>query len=176
MTTFSSMEIKEACYNILDQVGAVIEQISDNEFIKPVQSFNGATIGQHFRHSLEFFQCLMNGYPQGEVSYDKRQHDKDLESNKILALDVISKTKLFIEHCDVDKPLSLNVSYDPQTDDDVVVASNMAREITYNIEHIVHHMALVKIGIKEACRNVILPEEFGIAVSTIKYHKSRAEG
>ena len=52
----------------------------------------------------------------------------------------------------------------------------MAREITYNIEHIVHHMALVKIGIKEACRNVILPEEFGIAVSTIKYHKSRAEG
>ncbi|RLD24965.1 MAG: hypothetical protein DRI71_01040 [Bacteroidetes bacterium] len=170
------MEIREACYNILDQVGAVIEQISDEEFVRPVQSFNGATIGQHFRHSLEFFQCLVKGYPQGAVSYDKRQHDKNLESNKILALDVINTVKLFIEHCDVNKAINLYVSYDPQNDKEVVVSSNMAREITYNIEHIVHHMALVKIGIKEVCPSVELPAEFGIAVSTIKYHKISSEG
>jgi hypothetical protein len=170
------MEIKEACHSILDQVGGIIEQISEHDFVKPVQAFNGATIGQHFRHSIEFFQCLMNGYSSGEVSYDNRDHDKDLESNKILALDVINKIKLFIEHCDVNKPIALNVSYDPIISDEVAVSSNMAREITYNIEHIVHHMALVKIGIKEVCAYVSLPAEFGIAVSTIKYHRTQAEG
>ena len=170
------MEIKEACYNILDQVGAVIDQISDGDFVKPVRAFNGATIGQHFRHSLEFFQCLMNGYAKGIVSYDKRNHDKDIESNKLLALDIINKSKLFIEHCDINKFLNLQVSYDPNSETDVTVASNMAREITYNIEHIVHHMALVKIGIKEVCSYVALPVEFGIAVSTIKFHKSQTEG
>ena len=174
--TLSPMEIKEACYNILDQVGAVIEQISDNDFVKPVQAFNGATIGQHFRHSLEFFQCLRTGYTDGNVSYDKRNHDKNIESNKLLALDVINKSKLFIEHCDINKQLNLQVSYDPNSDIEVVVSSNMAREITYNIEHIVHHMALVKIGVREVCSYVNLPEEFGIAVSTIKYHKSQSGG
>ena len=169
------MDIKVACHNILEQVGGVIEQISDKDFVAPVQAFNNATIGQHFRHSLEFFQCLMNGYQDDEVSYDRRVHDKDLESNKILAFDVINKIKLFIEHCDIDKTIGLHVSYDPQSNDEVVVSSNMAREITYNIEHIVHHMALVKIGIKEVCPYVVLPPEFGIAVSTIKYHKSQAE-
>jgi len=170
------MELKEACHNILDEVGSVIGQISENDFIRPVQAFNGATIGQHFRHSIEFFQCLMNGYSLGEVSYDNREHDKVLESSKILALDVINKVKLFIEHCDVNKSIALSVSYDPMSSSEVVVSSNMAREITYNIEHIVHHMALVKIGIKEVCGYVTLPAEFGIAVSTIKYHRTQAGG
>jgi hypothetical protein len=164
------MEIKEACQNILDQIGDVIEQISDNDFVKPVNVFNGATIGQHFRHSIEFFQCLMIGYSEGIVSYDKRPHDKDLESNKILAIDVINKIKFFTSQCDVDKPLKLIVSYDPDSNDEVNVLSNMAREITYNIEHVVHHMALVKIGIQEVCPYIKLPDSFGIAVSTIKYH------
>ncbi len=170
------MEIKEACHNILEEVGGIIEQISDSDFVRPVQAFNGATLGQHFRHSLEFFQCLMSGYPSSEVSYDKRKHDKNLETRKILALDLIDRIKLFITHCEVSKQISLSVSYDPESDVEVSIASNMAREITYNIEHIVHHMALVKIGIKEVCPQVTLPAEFGIAVSTIRYHQSGIEG
>ena len=170
------MEIKEACNKILDQVGAVIDQISDSDFVKPVEAFNGATLGQHFRHSLEFFQCLMNGYANGIVSYDKRDHDKAIESNRLLALDVINKSKLFIEHSNIAKLIDLQVCYDSESDCEVVVPSNMAREITYNIEHIIHHMALVKIGIKEVCPYVNLPNEFGIAISTIKYHRSKVEG
>lgn len=170
------MEIKEACKNILDQISAVIEQISAADFIQPVEAFNGATLGQHFRHSIEFFQCLMNGYADGIVSYDKRSHDKNIESNRLLALDVINKIELFITHCDVHKPLELQVSYDPNSEVEVVVSSNMAREITYNIEHIVHHMALVKIGVKAVSPYVKLPAEFGVAISTIKYHKNQAEG
>lgn len=169
------MEIKEAGENILDQIGYVIDQISETDFIKPVKAFNGSTLGQHFRHSLEFFQCLMNGYADAVVSYDKRKHDKNIESNKLLALDVINKSKLFIKHCDVNKAIDLLVSYDPNSSVEVIVSSNMAREITYNIEHVVHHMALVKIGIHEVSPYVVLPPDFGVAISTIKYHKNQTE-
>lgn len=170
------MEIKEACQSILDQVSEVIEQISDDDFIRPVQAFNSATVGQHFRHSIEFFQCLMKGYDSGIVSYDKRKHDKGIESNKLLALDAINKSKLFIDHCELSRALELQISYDPDSDSDSLVLTNMAREITYNIEHTVHHMALVKIGIEEVCPYVKLPPEFGVAISTIKYHKNKVEG
>jgi hypothetical protein len=167
------MEIKEACENILDQISAVIDQISETDYVKPVQAFNGATIGQHFRHAIEFFQCLMNGYNDGIICYDNRTHDKNIESKKLLAIDLINKAKIFISHCEVNRALDLQVSYDPQSEKMVTVPSNVAREITYNIEHVVHHMALVKIGVKEVCNYVNLPPEFGIAVSTIKYHKNR---
>ena len=170
------MKIKEAGENILDQISHVIEQISETDFVKPVEAFNGATIGQHFRHSLEFFLCLMNGSAEGLVSYDKRKHDKNIESNKLLALDVINKVKMFINHCDVNKAIDLQVSYDPNSEVEVIISSNMAREITYNIEHVVHHMALVKIGINEVSPYVTLPPEFGVAISTIKYHKTQTEG
>ncbi len=170
------MEIKEACQSILDQVSEVIEQISDDDFIRPVKAFNSATVGQHFRHSIEFFQCLMIGYDSGIVSYDKRKHDKGIESNKLLALDAINKSKLFIDHCELSRALELQISYDPDSDSDSLVLTNMAREITYNIEHTVHHMALVKIGIEEVCSYVKLPPEFGVAISTIKYHKNKVEG
>jgi len=170
------MAIKEACQSILNQVSEVIEQISDDDFTRPVLAFNGATVGQHFRHALEFFQCLMNGVDTGIVSYDKRQHDKGIETSKLLALDAINKSSIFMEHCDLDKTIELQVSYHQDNDSEVLVSSNMAREITYNIEHMVHHMALVKIGIKEVCPYVNLPSEFGVAISTIKYHKNQAEG
>jgi hypothetical protein len=50
----------------------------------------------------------------------------------------------------------------------------MARELVYNIEHVVHHMALVKIGLKELLPDLDLPDDFGVAVSTIRYQHSEA--
>jgi hypothetical protein len=39
----------------------------------------------------------------------------------------------------------------------------------YNVEHAIHHMALIKVGLKEVCPAVKIPADFGVAVSTVKY-------
>ena len=116
----------------------------------------------------------MAGYETGVISYDKRDHDSNIESDKDLALEIVKRTKSFISNCNINKPIQLEVNYSSDADHDVIVGSNMAREITYNIEHAIHHMALIKIGIKEACPYVILPPGFGIAVSTLKYRKQQS--
>ncbi len=163
------MQLSQATCSILNQVESVISQINNEDYTKPVDVFNSSTIGQHFRHTLEFFQCLMDGYESGVVSYDKRNHDKSIETDKGLALAFITNVKAFITGCDMLKPLILEVNYTVEDTDDIIVDSNMGREVTYNIEHAIHHMAIIKIGLQVLCPYVELPYGFGVAISTLRY-------
>ena len=166
------MQLSKATFSILGQIEFVINQMKNDDYTKPVDVFNNSTIGQHFRHTLEFFQCLMDGYELGIVSYDKRNHDKSIETDRSLALSFIKKTKDFIANCDMQKPLSLEVNYNLDDREDIVVDSNMGREVTYNIEHAIHHMAIIKIGLQVLCPYVELPYGFGVAISTLRYHNN----
>ena len=169
------MELSAACKNVLGQLFRVTSEIKESDFIKPVPSLSQSTIGQHVRHTLEFFICLIDGYNTGFVSYDKRKHDKDLESDKSLALSVIQKIMLFLDKNPVDKEFMLEASYDTNSDISQSVKSTYYRELAYNIEHAIHHMAIIKIGIQEICQEVLIPEGFGVAVSTIKYNKTQVQ-
>jgi hypothetical protein len=68
--------------------------------------------------------------------------------------------------------LKLEVGYKPDSEETMVIATNYLRELTYNIEHAVHHMAIMKIGIREVAGYINLPIDFGVAVSTIRYKDS----
>ena len=168
------MELKLACSSILKQLANVIEQISDEDYTRPSITLNGSTIGQHFRHSLEFFECLASGYDTGKLNYDNRDHDENIETSRVLAIEVIRRSESFVMDASLDRDLLLEVNYAIDSEDFVQVKTNLAREIVYNIEHVVHHMALVKIGLKEISPDIRLPDGFGVAVSTIKYHRSQA--
>lgn len=166
------MDLNKACTNILDQLEEVVRQLEPTHFSKPIEILSMSTIGQHVRHTLEFFICLEQGFSSGLVNYDKRPHDKRIESDKFLTLTVIQNIKLFVSGQDQDKPLRLEVGYDHEQEQFIAIHTNFARELVYNIEHAVHHMALIKIGVREAAPYVQLPADFGIAASTIRYKGS----
>jgi hypothetical protein len=166
------MQLSIASNAILNQLSDLLHQVKDEDFCRPVKTLGQSTIGQHLRHTLEFFICLEQGFEQGRVNYDKRQHDKLIETDRFLALHTIQKIKEFILACQADQPLQLEVGYHQDTEETIVVASNFFRELIYNIEHAVHHMAIMKIGVLEVAPYVLLPPDFGVAVSTIRHKKS----
>jgi uncharacterized damage-inducible protein DinB len=165
------MQLSQAANNILKQLSDAVEQITEEDFRKPSQSLN-ASVGQHLRHTLEFFICLERGYAGGVVNYDKRVHNKAMENDKFIALHTIRQIQDFVNGSPGDKTLKLEVGYLPASDECVTISTNYLRELVYNIEHAVHHMAIMKIGIREVADYITLPADFGIAVSTIRYKEA----
>ena len=168
------MKLVEACKDILGQLENVIYDLSDQHFTLPIETLNNSTIGQHMRHTLEFFTSLMNNHNSGLINYDNRDHDKVIESDRTIALELIRDLKGFISSIKEDRPLKLDACYSLDGNDVVTIDTNLYRELTYNIEHAIHHMAIIKIGLKEVATYVTVPSHFGVAVSTIKYQKDQA--
>lgn len=166
------MSLKEACSGILTQLTELVTQINEQDFARPAATLSNSTIGQHIRHTLEFFLCFENGYSSGVINYDKRAHDKLIESDKFIALSAIDRIREFISTF-TEKPLMLEVGYDLTNDDFVTIETTATRELVYNIEHAVHHMAIMKIGVREIAAYIKLSPDFGIAASTIRYKDSQ---
>lgn len=166
------MNIPNACIQILNQLASLVHEIDEKDFTRPSEALSQSTVGQHLRHTLEFFICFEQGFRKGIVNYDKRAHDKLIESDKFIALGTIAKITAFVQNLNVNKPLKLEVGYDHTTEEFITIDTNATRELVYNIEHAVHHMAIIKIGVREVASYIKLPFDFGVAASTVRYKET----
>ena len=165
------MQLQQAVNNIFVQLAGTLEQLSGQEYMRPCQSLSDHTIGQHVRHIIELFQCLEQGYHSGTVNYEKRPRDRQIETDKALAALLLQQIHGNLSR--QDRPLLLEASYDEHAPQPVHINTNYFREVAYNLEHTIHHMALIRIGIREVSTSVKLPENFGVATSTVKHKQQQ---
>jgi len=169
------MELIVAAHTILGQLNDVLVQINQHDYARPSSILNQATIGQHVRHTLEFFVCLHDGIDKGIVNYDNRSHDKLIERDRQQALALIETVKAQIAQVTENPTLQLEGSYQVDGDSFFIIPTTYHRELAYNIEHAIHHMALIKIGFQDNAPYVKLPAGFGVATSTIRHQKNHVE-
>lgn len=166
------MQLQQAVNNVFVQLAESLQQISQGEYVQPCKNLFNNTIGQHVRHIIELYQCLEKGYEPGIVNYEKRKRDQDIESDKELASHLLLDI-----HSGLGKPnkeLTLEATYDDLSAEPISIATNYFREIAYNLEHTIHHMALIRVGLAEVA-TITLPDDFGVASSTVKYKKQCAQ-
>ncbi|MFY0605595.1 MAG: DinB family protein [Cyclobacteriaceae bacterium] len=156
---------------LLDQIKLVIVQMNNEQYATPLVVLNEASIGQHVRHTLEFFQRLDKSLSNGQLNYDLRNRDISLQENVDLAIDSLELLKGRIEANTQDKRLILSANYELENSNELKMETTYWRELAYNIEHAVHHMALIKIGLKTNFPNIVLPEHFGVASSTVRFYQ-----
>lgn len=166
------MLLKHPIQNVFVQLSESLNQLSDKEYAQPSAILFNATIGQHVRHIIELFQCLDKGYAEGVVNYEKRKRDYRIETDRNLAADLLKDTYRNLEK--PNKDLILEAEDYEDTVEAVSIPSNYYREIAYNLEHTIHHMALIRVGINEVS-SISLPTEFGVAYSTIKFRQQCAQ-
>lgn len=162
------MHLQQSIKNVFVQITDSLQQLTGEEYRHPSATLSNATIGQHVRHVIELFLCLNQGYESGMVNYEKRKRDIRIETDSQLAIGLLHEIYAGLDK--PDKELILESNYDEHTDSLIHVKTNYYREIIYNLEHTVHHMALIRVGINEIS-GILLPDGFGVASSTIKYRK-----
>ena len=166
------MQLKQPIQNVFVQLSETLNQLSDDEYRQPSKILFNASIGQHVRHIIELFLCLEKGYETGVVNYEKRKRDYEIETNKDFAIQLLKDIYHRLERPNADLVMEAE-EYENSTGV-VAIPSNYYREIAYNLEHTIHHMALIRVGINEV--SVIeLPQDFGVAYSTIKYRQQCAQ-
>ncbi len=163
------MQLEAAVKNIFVQLSGTLEQLSQQQYAHSCKNLLNHSVGQHVRHIIELFQCLESGYGSGTVNYEKRRRDRLIETDPALASRLMTSICSSLDK--PDKPLILEAAYDENSDQPLLIDTNYYREVAYNLEHIIHHMALIRIGISEIS-HIEVPETFGLAPSTIK-HKNQ---
>ncbi len=166
------MQLQQSIKNVFAQISELLEQLSCEQYSKPGKILFGATIGQHVRHIIELFICLQNGYDTGLVNYEKRKRDYAIETDKDFAASLLQSIYLTLDKAN--KDLVLETTGDGHSAENIAIQTNYYREIAYNLEHTVHHMALIRVGITEVS-NIEVPNSFGVASSTIKYRQACAQ-
>jgi hypothetical protein len=166
------MQLQQAVNNVFVQLAATLQQLTESEYAQQCTTLRNNTIGQHVRHIIELFQCLENGYDDGTVNYEKRKRDMLIENDKKIAEKLLNEIYAALNK--PNKELMLEACYDDISNEQLTLTTNYYREIAYNLEHTIHHMALIRTGIGEVS-NVLVPENFGVAASTIKYRKQCAQ-
>jgi hypothetical protein len=166
------MPLEKAVNYVFEQLKDSIDKLNAKQYKEPCSNLSGNSIGQHLRHIIELFQCLNAGYSSGRVDYENRKRDIEIEENKDLAISLISQIESEMQK--EDRELDLVVNYDGVVDESATIKTSYIREVAYNLEHTIHHMALIRIGINEVS-DIILSEEYGVASATIKYRKQCAQ-
>lgn len=166
------MHLRLAVQNAFGQMKEVMDQLTDAQYNQPCENLSGATIGQHTRHIIEMYQCLLNGVQNGIVNYEDRQRDIRIETDKHFATALLAEIEAAIAQPNC--PLHLYAGFDTDSQEQVQLDTNFYREIAYNLEHTIHHMALIKVGLL-GFPGLRIPEGYGVASSTIKYKRGCAQ-
>lgn len=158
------MLLKSIRYS-LDELIYLLDQLSDEEYSKSCEALSGATIGEHTRHILEMFQCLENGYENGILNYDNRERNIQIQTETQFAKQCITQIKTGLKS--ENKTIYLEQIIDGLA---IRIQSSYYRELLYNLEHCIHHQALIKVAVLQF-GNISINENFGVARSTIEYRK-----
>lgn len=153
----------------LDEFVSVLLQLDNDVYTRPCNLLSDATIGQHTRHIIELFQCLLKGYHEAEVNYDKRNRDKQIENDEAFAIQQLITVRHQLDKKDKD----LFIVYE-LNEHSFRIGSNYYREAMYNLEHTIHHLALIKVAL-HVFSAITVSDSFGVAPSTLKYRSQCAQ-
>jgi allophanate hydrolase subunit 1 len=156
--------LTQSIFKTLNELSSLLSQLSNDDYVSPCLELSNSSIGQHTRHIIEMFQCLENQYESGIINYDNRLRNYQIETDICFAQNAINDVLNAI-----DKP-NKSLILIQKVDCNIEIESNYNRELLYNLEHCIHHQALIKVAILKM-NHLTIDENFGVARSTIEYRK-----
>lgn len=166
--------------NVLDAAVAILLQgeqllaaLTPAAYARRMPVAFNASIGGHYRHCLDHFACLLDGRETGEVDYDHRERDARVEQQPEFALERTRDLRIALERllpATLALPVTARCEVSYARGESSVTGSSLGRELVYVIAHAIHHYALI--AVMARLSGATLPENFGIAPSTVAYQSA----
>lgn len=169
------MQVKTNAGYIFDQLELLLQQLTDEQYRLTPEIFSGASVGKHYRHIIEFFQYVAVSAETETICYDNRLRDKRIENSREVAADQLKLLRNELSEIDSERKLTLisDIGTGDNSSDAYIITS-LFREFHYAVEHAIHHMAIIKMGVGQAFPEVDIPSDFGVAPSTLRYQQGVA--
>ncbi|KAI7872461.1 hypothetical protein BDF14DRAFT_1753717 [Spinellus fusiger] len=159
----------------LQQSIDVLSGMENDSLTIAAESMPCGTLGKHLRHVHDHFSLLMknmNDTPlhTWRVDYDERSRNTPMETDRQAALQCLLALQEKLQSLasyDLDTPILLAATVDPNTEAKLQFTSSLGRELWFCSLHAIHHYAVIKTICHEA--SIPVPKDFGTAPSTIQH-------
>jgi len=168
--TTGLVELLQSVVETLNQGEQLLQDVSDDCYVRRVPAAFNASIGGHYRHCLDHFRSLLEAAASGDLNYDHRERGTLIESDRFAALNATRELREGYERLDAEllqRPLAVTCKTSYASSGSQASPSTVGREIMYSVAHAVHHYALI--GVMGGLMGVPLPSGFGVAPSTLKH-------
>lgn len=170
------MDAQNGTLLITSQLSALLKRLPPAVYTKPVSLFHGSTVGQHFRHILEFYTCLLEGCGEGYVDYSSRRRNDAISESPETALQVLESVIDSIAGLNARQELHVVSEFcDDESAARPTYLSSIGRELQYAFDHAVHHLAIIRMGMEHHFPEISVETDLGVAPSTLKHRKEQAE-
>ena len=134
----------------------------------------GASIGSHIRHNIDHYKSFLGQVETGKVDYDDRSREAAAESDPGVAFQRLHSIGAALEKlhtANLDGSVEVKMDSGSNTE---WSQSTLRRELQFLLSHSVHHYAIIAM----ICRaqDIAVPEDFGVAPSTLKYRGKLKRG
>jgi uncharacterized damage-inducible protein DinB len=167
--------MKTFCQDNLNEIKKVLQQLTNEQYNFSSNTLFGATIGQHVRHILEFYQSVLAGLKVNTINYDNRKRNLLIETDAPYAIQIIDEINANLKKIKMDKLLVLEGNFCNEEEKPSQIQSSLFRELAYCLEHSIHHQALIKVGLLELNSLSFIDDTFGLAPATIRFRKQCAQ-
>jgi uncharacterized damage-inducible protein DinB len=160
---------------VLAQAADLVRSIDDSTYAETCGLPVHSAVGNHVRHILDAYACLLAGARSGIVDYERRERDRAVATDRIAALAKVDATIAALEAIEEeDGTRDLLVVPEGLEIDDrtALVESTLSRELQYLAGHTIHHFALVTLMVR--LRGYDPGAEFGVAPSTLRHWSAAA--
>jgi hypothetical protein len=164
-------QLHRVAYDLLEDAVFFLGKVDLPTYRLEQELLLGSSIGGHSRHFIEFFQCLLSQWdtPSREIDYSKRKRDKQIENDPLYASEQVRTIQRELASLNQNPSCKLNCGEHTPGRAGHWINTSLERELLYNMDHTIHHLAIIKIGLLAVNPDFPLPKHFGYMPSTLQY-------
>ncbi len=171
------MNASQGTQLIAGQIAGLLRTVDAAAYARPIALFEGSTLGQHVRHIVDFYQCLLRGIDSGCIDYSDRERNPLVERDPGYALRSLDEICRQVGQLPETHAVEVWADFSADRHERRPrLQSTVGRELLFAYDHAVHHLAIIRIGIKATFPHLSVAEELGVAPATLKHREEPKNG